>query len=222
MKSKKKKEKKYFDFLLKLAYFDFDQLPEISEFDEVSDPFILLLIEYSKFLAEFEPKYPFLKVQEKYNNLTFGLFDPSSYEMMPRQKDFFRELQQHLKSQIERITAADKNSTEKTGTPIISMQGYQEVYFDEETGTFKGRFHPVIKKDNPSAQLDLGEEKQILDLILLDLMADYGLRADRFRRCERCSNIFYQYTANEKIYCTTRCSNAVRQSRFVAKIPLIE
>jgi hypothetical protein len=222
LKTKKKNEKKYFDFLLKLAYFDLGQLPEISEFDEVSDPFISLLFEYSKFLAEFEPKYPFIKAQEKYNHLISDFFDRSPNDIIPRQDQFFLELQQHLKSQIERIAVADKNSTKNTGTPIISMQGYQKVYFDEETGTFKGRFHPVIKKDNPLAQLDIGEEKQILDLILSDLMADYGLRPDRFRRCERCSNIFYQYTANEKIYCTTRCSNAVRQSRFVAKIPLIE
>jgi len=222
MKSKKKKEKIYFDFLLKLAYFDFGQLPEISEFDEVSDPFISLLFEYSKFLAEFEPKYPFLKAEEKYNNLTSGLFDPSSYQVMPWRRQFFLDLQLHLLARLEKIMELKNKDIGKTGLPLISMQGNQEIYIDDDSGTFLGRFRPAITKDNSTAELDLEEEKQILDLILSDIMINFSLMADRFHRCERCSNIFYQYTANEKIYCSPRCSNAERQSRFVAKIPLIK
>ena len=217
MKSKKKKEKIYLDFLLKLAYFDLGQLPEISQYGEVNDPFVSLLFEYSKFLGEFEPKYPFIKAEEKYNHLTSGLFDPSSYEILPRRKQFFLKLQQHLKSQIERIAAADKDSTAKAGTPIISLHGYQAVYFDTKTKTFQVRFNPEIEKDDPLVQLDIGEEKQILDLILSDIMANFGLSVDRFRKCQRCSNLFYQYTANEKIYCSLRCSNAERQARHVQK-----
>ena len=219
MRRRKKPEKKYLAFLLKLAYFDFGQEPEISIYDEVSDPFISLLFEYSKFLAGFELKYPFIKSQEKYNVFMDGLLDPSSIVHLPRRIEFFREIQQHVLSQVEKIMAAGSADMNKEGAPLISMQGNHVIKYDAESGTFKGLFLSVIKKDNPSAQMDLGEEKQLLDLILSDLLINYSLRADRFRRCERCNKIFYQYTANKKIYCSTRCSNAVRQSRFVAKTP---
>ena len=237
MRRRKKPEKKYLAFLLKLAYFDFGLKPEISDYDvdgtpfislqkpetfiydEVGTPFISLLYEYSKFLAGFEPQYPFIKSQEKYNVFMDGLIDRSSEVHLPRRIQFFREIQKHVLSQVEKIMDAGTADINKERAPLFSMPGNHVVYYNAASGTFKGRFRPVIKKDNPSAQLDLGEEKQILDLILSDLMTDYGLRADRFLRCERCSNIFYQYTANEKIYCTTRCSNAVRQSKFVDKTP---
>ena len=217
MKLKNKTEKRFFDFLLKLAYFDFGQDPEISTYGEVSDPFISLLFEYSRFLGEFESKYPFIKAEEKYNHLISGLLDPSSYVNMPHRIEFFREVQQHLQSQVEKIMAAESTELNKAGAPLISMKGNQEIYYDSESGTFTGMFRPVIKKEAPAHELDSGEEKQLLDLILSEIMLNSGLRADRFRKCERCSNIFYQYTANEKIYCSTRCSNAERQLRHSLK-----
>ena len=59
---------------------------------------------------------------------------------------------------MEKIIDAGSADKDKEGAPLISMQGNHVIKYDAESGTFKGLFLSVIKKDNPSAQMDLGEE----------------------------------------------------------------
>ena len=58
---------------------------------------------------------------------------------------------------------------------------------------------------------------QTLDLWLFEIFLNMNLNSRRFGKCPRCSNFFYSSTDKEKIYCSTRCSSAVRQEKFLEK-----
>jgi hypothetical protein len=56
--------------------------------------------------------------------------------------------------------------------------------------------------------------KAIIDWSLMELVRDLDLKPQRFRRCERCSAVFYQPTRRAKKFCSPRCAGTVRQARF--------
>lgn len=175
--------------------------------------FIGLLHTYTRFVCQYESKYPFLQFREKYDEYTDGLLPVTSRETLLDRKEFFLALQSHLRSKLQAIIdAAESDALQEPG-PFINMAGTREVLVDHTDDSFSERFSPDGLKSGHG--LDLDNEKILADLIFSEIILDGNLKPSRFRRCRRCKSFFYQYTEKEKTYCSIRCGNADRQARHV-------
>jgi hypothetical protein len=127
-----------------------------------------------------------------------------------RKKEALVELQGHFKAKLEKILRATKAGQE---TPILEIPG--TTIFTAYPS--KDRFLLDLKDDDKEAD-PLKKEKARLDLRFVDLVRILGLKPGRFKKCLECKRIFYQFTFKEKIYCSSQCSSAYRQSKFQQKL----
>ena len=179
--------------------------------------FVRILIKYTEFLGQYDPNYPYLNLRDKYKIYTYGVMEDESREILNHRKDFFIELQSHIRSRLQSIINSVESGTGGEKNILIEMKGSRRVIIDPNNDKFLFGFWPdTVRSDG---QLDIKEEEELADLIFLDYIQTNEFMPSRFGKCawEKCDGFYYQRTAKERIYCSTRCANAANQAKFLAK-----
>jgi len=175
--------------------------------------FIGSIFEYAKWLAVHASKYPVLDFRERYNQYSQDILDTSSETVQSERKELFVKLQSHLSSKLEAVISG---TDDINPVALIEIKGTLKIRahcIDNGNKIFVEEFHPEeIKRESG---LDLKQEKLLADLVLSEMIREFDLKPDRFRKCKRCENFFYQSTEKKKEYCSTRCGNTFRQKEWV-------
>jgi len=195
------------------------QLPKDEE--ELRSPtkqseFMGLIHLYTTFLCQHESKYPFLKFGDKLEDYAGDLLKQPSAQAFLDKRDFFAELQSHLRSKLQTIIEMAESNVSAHGKPFIEMKGTLKLSVDLEADSFVEAFRPDRIKSKGG--LNLATEKALADLVFLDMVRDAGLKPSRFGACERCGNFFYRGRTMRQRYCSVRCGNAVRQLDWREKV----
>lgn len=179
--------------------------------------FVRLLIKYTDFLGQYEANYPFLNLREKNRRYIERITYDESGESLEQTKDFTIQLQTHIRSRFQAIIYSVESGAEDKTESLIEMKGSRKVLIDPNNDRFLHGFWP--DKLRSDGQLDIEEEKDLADLIFSDYIQNNELLPSRFGKCswEKCEGFYYQRTAKERKYCSTRCANAANQSKFLAK-----
>ena len=196
MKIKEKLEYIFFQFLLDILNTDIGKAED--------SLLVSKLFEYSQHIGQFADRYPMIST-DRYANIISGL--ASNEDFMAKQRLGLMKIQKRLQGIFEGIRAPSAG-------PLIKMNGHQELSIDD-TGSFIFQFVPTRFKGE---ELDWNEEQKILDIIFMDLIRGLDLQPETFLRCARCNNYFYQFSAKVKKYCSTKCSNAERQAKYIESV----
>ena len=143
--------------------------------------------------------------------------EDESREILNHRKGFFIQLQSHIRSRLQSVINSVESGTAGEGNILIEMKGSRRVIIDPKNDKFLFGFWPdTVRSDG---QLDIKEEEYLADLIFLDYIQTNEFMPSRFGKCgwEKCDGFYYQRTAKERIYCSTRCANAANQAKFLAK-----
>lgn len=208
LKSNNKTEKQILE-----TFFDFvnADIKSLTEKD-----FIGLILSYSRFLTHNKVRHDFLNFREKYDCYMDKLLEMSLPETLAERKEFFVELQSHIRSKLQTIIDAIDSDTLKINVLLVEMKGMRKVYIDPNREELIDGFWPQgFKLEN---RLDLNEEKALADLVFFDFFQDYKLKPKRFGKCLKCKNIFYRMTEKQKKYCSKRCSSAARQAKHYHEV----
>lgn len=195
---------KKIDSLLELANFNFLNCHE-------SD-FLMMVKSYSNFLKEFPVIASKVDIEKRHMMYMGGLLELSSSEDFEKRKDYFAELSRHLRS---RMVATE---TESLPDCTLDIKGRFEMRLAESGKEYVERFIPD-QLGEIKDELEIDDDKFLLDYALLITIKEENLMPDRFNRCERenCKKIFYQHTAKKKNFCSTQCSGAIRQAALREK-----
>jgi hypothetical protein len=155
---------------------------------------------------------PFWDFMRTHGSLAGDLGRGASEEALEGRKGFLEQLQMHLRSRIEEIMRSSKTNT---SSPLWQIEGVWEISVSVAADSFMQEFRAVDGQD--MHKLELESQKRQADIRLAELIRDLELKPSRFRLCKRCGKFFYQQTAHEKIYCSRRCSNALRQAKFIKR-----
>ena len=183
---------------------------EIEAMDERE--FLNLLHEYAHFMVGRESisRSQFLAFAEKYEQLSRGVMARTSPNALRERKQFFIEVQSHLRSKIEAIMEAVETGENRE---LLIMPGKRSLiimpFFDCFVEGFSAQERKGLK--------ELAREILEVELWLVDITSDLGLKAKRFRKCVRCQKIFYHTTSRKKLYCSKKCAGAVRQARHLER-----
>ncbi len=154
-----------------------------------------------------EGVYPnLLEFTKHYERLAGKVGFESSQEAVLDRKKFLAELQAHVRSRVEQIISIADG--QKRGV-LLEILGTVDVVIEND------RFWEEVKRDVVVTD-PLEEEKVRFDTRLVDLLQHLDLRPSRFRKCVRCGNYFYQESERERLYCSIKCSAAVRQGKYLA------
>jgi hypothetical protein len=118
-----------------------------------------------------------------------------------------RSVQGHVQGRLDKII---HNSEMLWKMPLWEVKGVLEFAVDPLSGRFQERFRPHLAKKTSERKMIM----MTVDLLFIEIIRDLDLKPTRFRRCPRCGTYFCQPTEREKLYCSTRCSDAVRIERF--------
>lgn len=179
--------------------------------------FVRILIKYTEFLGQYDANYPYLNLRDKYKRYTGGIMEDESREVLNHRKDFFIQLQSHIRSRLQVIINAVESGAAGKAVTLIEMKGSRRVLIDPNYDRFLFGFWPgTVRSDG---QLDIKEEKDLADLVFLDYIQTNEFMPSRFGKCgwEKCEGFYYQRTAKKRIFCSTRCANASNQAKFLAK-----
>lgn len=78
----------------------------------------------------------------------------------------------------------------------------------------KNRFHERFQLEKFKSGNEIDALKKIMDIWLVEIIRDLDFSPRRFGQCLKCDGLFYNPTAKERIYCSTRCGGAARQDKF--------
>ena len=179
--------------------------------------FVRILIKYTEFLAQYEVNYPFLNLLKKNRRYIEGIMEDEYRESLQQRKDLLIQLQTHIRSRFQAIINAVESGTANEADTLIEMKGSRRVLIDPNEDKFLYGFWP--DKVRSDCQLDIGTEKDLADLIFSDYIQNNEFIPSRFGKCgwEKCNGFYYQRTAKERKFCSTRCANASNQAIFQAK-----
>ncbi len=179
--------------------------------------FVRILIKYTEFLAQYEVNYPYLNLCDKYKIYIDGIMEAESREILNQRKDLLIQLQTHIRSRFQAIINAVESGTADESDTLIEMKGSRRVLIDPNEDKFLYGFWP--DKVRSDCQIDIGTEKDLADLIFSDYIQNNEFIPSRFGKCgwEKCKGFYYQRTAKERKFCSTRCANASNQAIFQAK-----
>ena len=116
-------------------------------------------------------------------------------------------LQKHLRARFKKII---RNTGLLVEVPLWTVRGSLNFTVKNLDGRFyeRFRFQKVKKGDELKAM------KQLIDLALIEIIRDLDFNPRRFNQCPKCKSYFYQPTEKKRIYCSTRCGDAVRLQKF--------
>ena len=117
------------------------------------------------------------------------------------------ELQEHLRARFNEIIVDSMHYVEM---PLWTVSG--SLAFTLDRGG--SRFHQKLALNENPNKNDLHTVKILIDWALIKIAVDLDLEPRRFHQCPRCRAFFYQPTKKEKVFCSTRCGDAVRLQKF--------
>jgi hypothetical protein len=133
--------------------------------------------------------------------------DVSALKVSIEEKSILIEAQQHICSVFNRIY---DNSEYLWEVDIFENSCRSVMKLNPYTKTFNLIIFPLYDKKEPQ----LERIKHTIDIILINLINGLNFEAHRFKKCDRCNAFFYQPTAREKVFCSDKCANAIRQKKF--------
>ena len=174
--------------------------------------FMGLALNYVDFIFSETKRPRLIEMTELFRKYSDDLGTDSPSEDLDRIKRFFGALQSHLHMKIESFMNAVER---KESGIVLEMEPKWRVVVDPSSGFFVEDF----SFPKSGGDLDLGTEKQLAETRLFNIIRNLGLRADRFRKCSRarCRKFFYQPSAREKRFCSTRCVKAVVQAAYAKR-----
>jgi hypothetical protein len=116
-------------------------------------------------------------------------------------------LQRHLRSRFGDIIENTKMLWEM---PLWRISGSIEFTVQATANRFHERFQ--LCKATPGNGIN--HLKKNFDLWLIEIIRDLDSSPQRFGQCARCGLFYYSPTEKARTYCSTKCSNAVRQQKF--------
>lgn len=192
-----------------------DSLLEFTNFNFLNfheSDFLMMVKSYSNFLREFPAIASAVDIEKRHMMYMGGLLELSSSEDFEKRKEYFAELSEHLRS---RMVAT---GTESLPDFTLDIKGRLVMRLGESGKEYVERFIPD-QLGEIKDELEIDDDKFLLDYALLITIKEENLMPDRFNRCERenCKKIFYQHTAKKKKFCSTQCSGAIRQATLREK-----
>jgi hypothetical protein len=128
------------------------------------------------------------------------------YTMSAEKTLILQGIQKHLRARFKKIIHNSKMLVEM---PLWTVEGSINFKVDKEYRFYERfRFQEINEGDELEAM------KQLIDLALIEIIRDLDFRPRRFNQCPKCKSYFYQPTEKERIYCSTRCGDAVRLQKF--------
>ena len=129
------------------------------------------------------------------------------FTMSSEKIEIMQGLQKHLQARFKKII---HNTTLLVEMSLWTVRGSLKFTVENKAGRFHERFRlQKAKEDN-----ELKAMKQLIDLALIEIIRDLDFKPKRFHQCPKCKSYFYQPTEKERIYCSTRCGDAVRLQKF--------
>ena len=128
------------------------------------------------------------------------------FTMSAEKKIIMQGLQKHLRARFYKII---QNSQHYVEMPLWTVRGSLTFKVDKPNRFYERFQFKRIKEGN-----ELKAMKQLIDLALIEIIRDLDFKPKRFNQCPKCKSYFYQPTEKERIYCSTRCGDAVRLQKF--------
>lgn len=169
------------------------------------DQLMDLIATYAGFMGAGKKGPPFSQFMRDLGYYLGGLGPNSTPEVLQERKQFFSQLQLHLRERVEETIKAVNSDK-----PLHICNIERKIVVDPSLDRFVEE--PLFEK--MQSQDALGHETRKIDIAFADLLRDLDLRPSRFRICLKCRGVFYQPTLREKNYCSLRCAGAVRQARY--------
>ena len=181
----------FFEFFLFLANSKIEKMED--------EALVSLLFQYERNMAQLSKLYPVI-ADNRYTQIMAGI--ASDEDMLADRRQGLLKVKRHVVGLLDGIMGPSDKA-------LIKMSGKQEITINNDNH-FAFYFTPT--KFNAD-EFIWNDENSLFDMIFIDLIRVQELDPARFQRCARCKNYFYQPTAMEKIYCSTRCSNSARQAK---------
>jgi hypothetical protein len=129
------------------------------------------------------------------------------FAMSAEKTEIMQGLQKHLRARFNKIIHNTKLLVEM---PLWTIRGSLKFTVENKAGRFHERFRfQKVKEGN-----ELKAMKQLIDLALIEIIRDLDFKPRRFNQCPKCKSCFYQPTEKERIYCSTKCGDAIRLQKF--------
>ncbi len=129
------------------------------------------------------------------------------FTMSAEKTEIMKRLQKHLRARFNKII---HNTTLLVEVPLWTVRGSLEFTVEN----IAGRFHERVRFQKVKEGEELKAMKQLIDLALIEIIRDLDFNPRRFHQCPKCKSYFYQPTEKKRIYCSTRCGDAVRLQKF--------
>ena len=128
------------------------------------------------------------------------------YIMSAEKTEIMQGLQKHLRTRFYKII---QNSRHYVDMPLWTVEGSINFWVDKQY-----RFYERFRFQEVQENNELKAMKQLIDLALIEIIRDLDFNPRRFHQCPKCKSYFYQPTEKKRIYCSTRCGDAVRLKKF--------
>ena len=119
------------------------------------------------------------------------------------------------------LEALQQRLRSRLGSVIENKHMLAEMSLWEISGSVAFKLNPIKNRFQERFQIrkvkhgnEINGLKKIIDLWLVEIIRDLDFSPRRFGQCPRCGGFFYNPTAKERIYCSTRCGGAARQEKF--------
>jgi hypothetical protein len=169
------------------------------------DQLVNLVATYASFMGEWQRESPFFQFMRDLGYYLGDLVPDSPPEVLQERKEFFAELQLHLRARVEETVRAMKS-----GETLHLFNIQRRVMVEPSRDRFVEE--PLVEEIRYQDALE--DEKRKIDIAFANIVRDLDLRPSRLRICLRCRGVFYQPTNRGKHYCSLRCADAVRQGRY--------
>jgi endogenous inhibitor of DNA gyrase (YacG/DUF329 family) len=128
------------------------------------------------------------------------------YIMSAEKTEIMQGLQKHLRSRFNKII---HNTILLVEMPLWTVRGSLKLTVDKENHFYERFRFLKVKEEN-----ELKAMKKLIDLALVEIIRDLDFKPRRFHQCPKCKSYFYQPTEKERIFCSTKCGDAVRLQKF--------
>ncbi len=114
-----------------------------------------------------------------------------------------------IKDHNDQITATSAQKTSKELLiKIINKQTTHNKFATKASITKNGFMFQPIKPLNT---------KTAIEMVYLNILAQQHINSNRFKRCPKCGNFFYQHNRKNQKYCHRICSDTGRTGRMFCK-----
>lgn len=129
-----------------------------------------------------------------------------------KNEEVVQVMQEHLCSRLRLLVEQEKMLWDDL--PLWTISGSRELRMNP---SLKKSFHEHFQLPEVKPGNEILAWKSIVDLMLIEIIRGLEIIPSRFGQCHRCKCYFCSPTDKERIYCSTKCGNAVRQEKYLAK-----